>query len=248
MKRHSTGLDMRTLDNRFKLDGPLLISHIPKTAGTSLRKLVERFHPDVVLAYDRQLALGNPNDEFIRKFREAPRPTVVLGHFSFGVHEFLSVPPRYASIFRNPIQRVISLYWYQKSLPHSPFAPAFQSGMTLGEFVLGGSTEMTNNHMCRMVAGIVPQPGTIIRDRWVLDLAQENLEKYYQVAGLVEYYEDALKQLADILGWNEFQMPVENVTSGKKDKLDDITGEILHEYNELDIELFEGIMARNRPA
>jgi hypothetical protein len=227
---------------------PLLISHIPKTAGTSLRKLVEQFNPDAVLAYDRELALGNPNAEFIRNFKSRPQPKVVLGHFSFGVHKLLDVPPRYASIFRDPIQRVISLYWYQKSHPNSPFAKELQSGMSLGEFVLSGCTAMTNNHMCRMVAGIAPQPGVFLNERWMLDQALYNLKNYYQVIGVVENYGQALTQLAEILGWKEFEIPKENVTPGKVTDIDDVTYEILHEYNELDIELFKTIMKMHQPS
>lgn len=51
----------------------LLLSHIPKTAGTSLRRLVEKCHPDVVLyAYHGELSLLNPQLDFVNSFRSRP--------------------------------------------------------------------------------------------------------------------------------------------------------------------------------
>lgn len=224
---------------------PLLISHIPKTAGSSLKKLVEQWNPDTVFVYKRELALSSPNPDFIASFRSAPLPSVVMGHFSFGVHRMLGVPPRYASIFRDPIQRVVSLYRYQKSLPDSPFAEHFRAGMTLGEFVTRHITEMTNNHMCRVVAGVPPEAGVSIKERWLLETASENLEKYYCAIGVVEHYDVALQRLAKTLGWGEYAIPRENVTSGDQLQLDESTYSIVREFNAMDIELYNRVLALN---
>jgi hypothetical protein len=218
---------------------PLLISHIPKTAGTSLRRLVEKCSPDALFAYNRKLALVNPDLEFIRKFRDGPAPSVVMGHFSFSVHRLLGVAPRYASILRDPIQRVISLYRYQKSLPASKFAEPLRRGMSLGEFVSRGLTEMTNNHMCRMIAGVAPEEGLIIKERWLLDYAFHNLSRYYQVIGTVENYDKVIAKLAAVLGWVAYTIPEENVTKGEYLHSDKETYEIILEHNRLDFELYQ---------
>lgn len=221
---------------------PLLISHIPKTAGTSLKRLVEKYHPDTVFAYKQELALGSPDIEFIRKFRERPKPRIVMGHFSFGVHRLLGVEPNYTSIFREPIQRVVSLYRYQITLTESPFARELESGMTLSEFVTSGITPMTNNHMCRMVSGVAPEDGIILKDKWLLEYALHNLEHYYHDIGIVERYEHSLTKLAKVLGWSDHKPPMENVTTGGALVVDKETYEILYESNQLDVELYKKVL------
>jgi len=140
---------------------PLLFCHIPKTAGTSLKTLVAQASGSVAWVYKGELAIGNPNLDFAKSFRAGRRPEIVMGHFSFGGHRLLGIPPRYATILRNPIDRVVSLYRHQTALtmaggPVSPIiADAIRSGMTLNAFITSQITEMTNNHMCRVIAGIL---------------------------------------------------------------------------------------------
>jgi hypothetical protein len=220
---------------------PLLISHIPKTAGTSLKTLIERCNPDVVFVYERQLALGNPDFNFIMRFRELPAPSVVMGHFSFSVHRLLGVQPRYASVLRDPIQRITSLYRYQRSLPDSPFAEALHGGMTLAEFVSSGITEMTNNHMCRMIAGVPAEEGGVIRERWLLEYALHNLLRYYEVVGVVEQYDKVIAKLASVLGWPRYSIPIINVTKGKHVSIDKRTYKIILDNNRLDFELYQKV-------
>lgn len=217
---------------------PILISHIPKTAGTSLLRIVERFHPDVMQAYQGELTLRTPDHEFLRRFRDRAPPSVVIGHFSFGVHEFLGVPPRYASVFRDPVQRVISLYWYQKSLPNSPFVREFNAGMTLAEFVESRITPMTNNQMCRVVAGVPPDRGVLVESRTVLERAIHNLTHYYEVIGIVEDYENAIRAFANVLGWRGYEIPLENVTPLRKETPNEAALDVIREHNRLDIELY----------
>lgn len=94
----------------------LLISHIPKTAGTSLRRLVSAMSDDVLWIYDRELQLNNPDVEFLADFRRKPPPSVVMGHFSYGSHRLLGIEAEYATVLRNPYERIVSLYRHQKSL------------------------------------------------------------------------------------------------------------------------------------
>ena len=92
------------------LSAPLLFSHVPKTAGTSLRILAARFMADAAFVYSGEFSLLSPNIEFIKGFREKPLPRLIMGHFSYGVHRFIGASPRYACVMRDPVQRVVSFY------------------------------------------------------------------------------------------------------------------------------------------
>jgi hypothetical protein len=225
------------------MDMTLLISHVPKTAGSSLRALVTKFNPDTVFVYEgRELALGNPNIEFIRSFRAVAAPRVVMGHFSYGVHRLIGTTPSYATVLREPVERVVSFYRFQKSLPHSPFAAHFKAGISLSDFVRSEITETTNNHMCRMIAGIPPEAGLLINDQWLLDLALHNLRRHYVLVGMVEKLDLFVSEIARWLGWGPFEIPRENQTQGDVIELTPEDRAAVTEANRLDIALFEHAM------
>ncbi|WP_428246378.1 hypothetical protein [Ferrovibrio sp.] len=222
----------------------LLLCHIPKTAGTSLRRLAERFSPDAAFVYEPVLALGAPDLDFAKAFRARPAPSLLMGHFSYGVHRLLGLEPRYATVLREPIARVVSLYRFLKIDAASPFSAAAR-GMSLQAFIASGITEMTNNHMCRMIAGIPPEPGCIITDDWLLGLALHNLERHFALVGTLEAMPGFMASLAQALHWPaETQLPAENVTTGERPDLsaDDLSTVTAH--NRLDIELYATVSRR----
>ena len=133
------------------LSAPLFFSHVPKTAGTSLRSLAARFTPAARLSSIREFSLVSPNIEFIKGFREKPLPPLIMGHFSYGVHRFIGAPPRYACVMRDPVQRVVSFYRMNRFRGGLKFADLRKNG-TLREFVGNCLTEQTNNHVTRMCA------------------------------------------------------------------------------------------------
>lgn len=221
----------------------LLFSHVPKTAGTSLRSLAQAHTPDVVFAYEGQLALGNPDLAFMQRFRAGSMPRLVMGHFSYGVHRLLGIAPRYVTVLRDPIERIVSLYRYQKTLPSSPFAEHFRQGMSLKDFVQSGITEQTNNHMARICAGIPPDAGLVLRDSWLLGCALHNVRRHYVLVGRQDNLNEFLRAFAGMLGWPPLAMPHENRTVGPPVHVDPATDAVLRDYNALDLELFDRLCA-----
>lgn len=224
----------------------LLIAHIPKTAGSSLKELVRAWTPDVVWAYGGELALGCPDLDFARQFRSRRPPTVLMGHFSFGAHRQLGLKPAYATVLRNPITRVRSLYRYQKSLPDSRFRAQLDAGMDLDAFIRSEVTEMTNNHACRVIAGIAPESGMRLNDSWLLDLALHNLERHFELVGLLENLQPMLAALARRLEWPPLELPQINVTSGPDHVLTQAEQDIIVEYNQLDLALYAHVAHRSQ--
>lgn len=216
----------------------LLISHIPKTAGTSLRSLVGKMSDDVVWVYDSQLQLNNPNIEFLTEFRKKPLPSTVMGHFSYGSHRLLGIEAEYATVLRNPFERILSLYRHQRLLPDSRFAAELKSGMSVGEFVASRITAMTNNHMCRVLAGVSPDAGHQINDTWLLEHAKHNLSRHYSLVGVSEDIGPFIKRLGARLGWAQAELPHENVTAGDPIEVSDKDRDTIVENNLLDIELY----------
>ncbi len=217
----------------------LLIVHIPKTGGISLRKLVADFHPDVKFVYHHQLRQTNPDLDYIRNFRAGPKPQVVMGHFSFGAHRLLGIAPAYVTVLREPVARVVSQYRMEKTSPWSIFRDYLDSGISLREFVGDQVTDITNNYMCRYIAGVSAEAGMVINDRWLLDLAIHNLRRFYVLVGTLERYPAFIAALGRRLNWGAFQIPHENAGVGPPIELDKKTHDLIVERNALDIALFE---------
>lgn len=219
----------------------LLISHIPKSAGSSLCAVVRALSPDTVWAYKGELRLGKPDLEFALKFRASQRPTVVMGHFSYGAHRLLGLDPAYVTVLRDPVERVVSLYRYQKSLPNSPFVAHFRNGISLEDFVSQEITEMTNNHACRVIAGIPPESGMNINERWLLDLALHNLKRDYVLVGTLAKMDDFLGRLGGMLHWPATTLPRVNETIGEAIELNGAQRRAIITRNLLDIELYDSV-------
>jgi hypothetical protein len=222
----------------------LLLSHIPKTAGTSLRRLVARHTPEAMFVYGPQLSLGTPDIAFAARFRLRAPPPIVMGHFSFGVHRLLGLPPLYATVLREPVARVISLHTFWKSLSVADRPAFFSDDLTLEILATEPVTEHANNHMCRIIAGIPPESGLSIDDDWLLELALHNLERHYALVALIEEIGPFVDHLARRHGWGEYALPFENRS---RSELVDVAPRVLAaiaERNRLDIKLVEHVRRR----
>ena len=217
----------------------ILISHIPKTAGSSLRMAVSKSCDYVGWIDNGELSLLRPDLEFCLNFKKTAPPSVLIGHFSYGVHRFLGLEPRYVTCMRVPEERIISFYRYHKCRADSPFFEAINSGLSLKNFLEQIETETTNNHACRMVAGIPPDAGLFIDEEWLLDLAIYNIERHYLIVGSLERIDLFYRKLFLMMGWSELPMPRENISKGPNIHCDAETMRVIQKRNRLDIKLYE---------
>ena len=129
------------------MDACVVFLHVPKTAGTTLNGLmVEHYAPDnfkvgvwggVRRSLDELRALTA--DESLR-FR------CVHGHIPYGVHAHVARPCRYISVFRHPVERVVS--WYRHRLRKGQL----DGSPSLAEYVQSGAFEIENG-MTKRLAG-----------------------------------------------------------------------------------------------
>ena len=114
-----------------------------------------------------------------------------------------------------------------------------KAGLTLKDFVESAKTEMTNNHMCRMIAGEAPDSGRIINDDWLLDLAIHNLRQHYEIVGTVAQLEEAVTLFSKVLDWNQSTIPNDNMSSNAETLIDEGTLLSIREFNALDSKLYD---------
>ena len=120
----------------------LIVSvHIHKNAGMSFKKhLMKKFDEKLHLSYGRdervlERFFTNSN---VSKYRESDfkNVAVIHGHFLADLFDFFSNEIKYAIFLRDPVERVISNYYFFKknNYPHSPICNMISEGMGLEEY------------------------------------------------------------------------------------------------------------------
>lgn len=93
----------------------ILVIHIAKTAGTSLRRMLEdEYGSDMVFPgnfYLKDLPNGwyPLGSEMIRDYAKIPLHKVLVGHFTAAMADMLPIPYRVVTVLRDPVQRSLSM-------------------------------------------------------------------------------------------------------------------------------------------
>ena len=230
-------------------DSLVIFMHVPKTAGTSLRHIVQsQFQPNNVFEFYNLKTQPPKVRKGIEKYQnlsEAKKNKIefVSGHVGFGLHEFLSRPCTYITVLRDPVERVISYYYFLLRNQN-----VIVKNKTLTEFVqtFGG----VHNSMTCYLSGLTLQAQ--LQDSNIdlksqqfdiktLEKAKANLQNYFKVVGFVDRFDETCILLKKILGWNIPSFYIKKNVAKNSDITRDISIEtlsLIHEFNQLDISLY----------
>ena len=214
----------------------LIFLHVPKSAGTTLNRLIEWEYPlfemysvDPVLFRWSRARLWRLPQRRLKGFR------VFKGHMPFGLHKILPQPATYITVMRGAVERVISAYYFMSNYKLHPNYWKFRrEDWTLEDFVQRSPRE---NVQTKMIAGAdYDEPCTAE----ILAKAKENL-RYFSVVGLTERFEESLALMKLRFGWKIESYSSFNVTRTrpKKRDLPQSTLDLIAERNRFDIELYE---------
>jgi hypothetical protein len=214
-------------------DRGLIFIHIPKTAGSTLRPIMDRHYPRPVIYKLDFLPLDL--DAFLR-LPEQPRSRirVLQGHFPFGLHEHLSVPADYLTLLRDPVNRIISMYyWIHGNEDH--VLNTLVRSMSLKDFADSGF-EITANHQTSLISGLPAN-----HDNQALAVAKNNLQCEITAFGLNERFDESLLLFKQRLGWKHVFYSRRNVTKGRprRSEVPASVLDIIRKHNSLDLELYE---------
>lgn len=231
----------------------LMIMHIPKAAGTTLRWIMDRQYPQEQIFKVRgdirgdQEKLARLPDDEKRSFR------VVFGHYCHGLHESLAPgqPFAYVTMLRDPVARVVSLYSYTRTESPAHYLASAARKMDLHDFVSSGVTRHTENGMVRQLCGddeFTMQDGRqvpyedgkltfrgVTRDH--LEAAKANLAQF-AIVGFVEQFGGFLSLMRALYAWRIPRYERRNVS---RKPVEPTAREVraITELNALDFELYE---------
>lgn len=239
----------------------LMIIHIPKCAGTTLRTILERQYPlaDIYKIKSDirgdQIKLRSMDAIFKRTIR------AVFGHYHYGLHEALAPgqPYDYITVLRDPVLRVVSLYSYTRTESPAHYLAKAARKMDLHEFVTSGVTEQIDNGMVRQLCGMDRFKMTVERKprqtpyddceipfrgvtREHLEAAKRNLDTFALV-GFVEHFDRFLARMQARFSWRIPAFRHQNVS---RERVTPNAREIkaITELNQFDFELYNWAMKR----
>ena len=234
--------------NNIEEDSVVIFLHIPKTAGTSLRHIVQsQFQPHNVFEFYNLKTQPPKVRKGIEKYHslsETRKKAIkfVSGHVGFGLHEFLHRPCTYITVLRDPVERVISYYYFLRRNQNS-----IVEDKNLPEFVQTFSG--VHNSMTCYLSGLtlkaqLQHPNfdpTWQFDRQTLETARENLDLHFKVVGFVDKFDETCILLKRILGWNLAFYEKKNVAKRQNaiDSISQETLQLIREHNELDLQLYD---------
>jgi hypothetical protein len=181
-------------------DPRLIFLHIPKTAGSTMRRILERqYDPHRIFTLEG----WRVHEKDFPGLPEAARARVRVleGHQFFGLHAHLPGPARYLTLLRDPVERLVSQYYHiLRSPEHYLRSQVVGGGMSLAEFAHAKLAPELDNGQLRYVAGLGHLPCGAIGAKH-LEQARRILSEHYAVVGLVERFDESVLLMRRELGW-----------------------------------------------
>ena len=219
----------------------LIFLHLPKCGGTTFQKILNEIYPeeeifDITVIDNMRL---NTNEFKSLNIDERAKIKLLKGHLDYGLHEYLIGPSEYITFMRNPIERILSYYYYVKARPHHRLFKMglFNENTSLYDFVTKINQRDIHNGQIRLLSGIGDT------EENMLVKARENIENHFSFVGTIERFDEGLFLLSKKFDWPSFHYTIKNKTFGrpKMDQIDKKTLDAIHELNGGDISLYNEI-------
>jgi len=220
----------------------LIFVHMRKSGGMTFAAITERqFSADEV--YKPEGSLEECRQELRRLAPEQrDRLRCIHGHVPFGLDDCLPGPVAYVTLLRDPVERILSVYYYALRRPEwKAHENIHKHGLSLDEFVASEFSSEFHNQQTQILSGSVAP----FEDAESLARAKENLDRFV-VAGLTERFDETLMMCRRRLGWKRLHYSRRNVNRRRpgRDEIPASTLSLIEEKNAADIELYDEVRRR----
>lgn len=184
-----------------------IIMHLAHTGGTTMQQIIERQyrHEDIYYIYTKY---DDPVNRLMHMTEpERSRYALVIGHLRYGLHRWIPGQSTYITWVRNPIERILSSYYYNTRKPNLKNHRAYSDGRITWERHL-----RQHWHSIAQIAPIIGGDDNVLLARVMEDVnlpenaveqAITHLERDFLLVGLTEQYDEMLLLMRQHLGWQQ---------------------------------------------
>ncbi len=219
---------------------PFFFLHIPKTAGTTLNTILDdNFLPDAILNVytdEQKERLKETTYEEIAEY-DLVRGHVFIANFS----DILDgpVPFNVFTFLREPVDRVISEFYFLKSWPKSHlYSFLNENDVSLHEYITSNHPMLKvrgRNLMVNSLSGVGLES---VEDR--LEIAWHHLKERFIFFGLLERFDESILLMNKALGIHNAFYEKQNVRNRRVHRpVSHHDLEIIQEHNSADIQLHD---------
>lgn len=215
---------------------------MPKAGGSTFRQILynqyKHLNKDEIYTINRTKETEiflNLSESKLKKIK------LLIGHMPFGLHKNLNNNFNYITFLRDPIERVISAYFYNKENESSDvFEQINSKNLSLYDYLLNNIEPWSMNAMTKHLYGCNQQQFKENCTENMFNEAINNLNSHFIFAGIVEEFNKSLIILKEKLNWtNPFYKSL-NITKNKisKSEIDSNVIKLIMELNFFDIKLY----------
>lgn len=243
---------MRSSEAARDTDGKALVFlHVPKTAGSTLKSIIQRQYPPERTVVIEPLDMLKKYTAFQTQPDEARRRLAcVIGHVPYGIDRWLPQGARYITMLRDPVEWTISFHSFIRRMPFFDQDPDFAVFRGVRKLDLDGFVDFliqTNmsNMQTRALSGVIDLlnilPPYAPLGPEALGTAKGKLSRNFECIGVVERFDESLLIMKRKLGWGRVYYRRLNVTEGRRQRTEvpPSTMARLVECNRYDTELYQ---------
>lgn len=237
-KGHSFASSEASLEHDKDADqAPLIFLHVPKTAGTTVRAIIERQYSSlqVYAIYEGSRAAEHHTISDLKALPEAEKKKIKVyaGHVSYGLHEFIPQPAKYYAMLRDPVDRIIS--YYHHAMHHNPKFSA--NKISLMKFFAHKNHQL-HNQQTRILSGTKARFDDCSDE--MLWTAIDNINERFCSVGITEMFDESILLLRRLMAWDLPEYVHENVSVGRpaRDFFSEAEINLITKNNQLDILLY----------
>lgn len=182
----------------------LFFLHVPKTAGMTMRHIAARQYPPQNFLFTKRGSHNGLQTLTGLSAAQRSRLACVFGHYPFGVHTLFEGDFTYATILRNPVEQIVSMYSYLRASPRTQ-PHQFAMSKTLEEFITYPAFSHMNvlflSGYQKDIADDYQNTSPVPADAF--QKAKDNLTQYFSVVGLTEEFDTTLLLMRKYCGWQK---------------------------------------------
>ena len=202
----------------------VIFLHVGKTAGATMRRALRRqFRRGEVMEVRAPTVTPGRlrRDGAVDWFASLPeeergRPRLIVGHMTYGLHEFVPRASEYVTLLREPIALVRSQFHHVRRHEGHVLHEQAKAYPDLVSYIESGLSLEMDNSQTRAFAGDTTAPfGACTTE--MLDRAKANLESF-AVAGLTERFDESIVAMIRAFGWRRVRYVTTNVDPRRSER------------------------------